>query len=54
MIFTLKADESKTTSPSIPSSSDVTNEHDGIDEQDHETPTGSVHSSRGKSVKTSS
>ncbi|EYB91688.1 hypothetical protein Y032_0203g1838 [Ancylostoma ceylanicum] len=44
-----EADESKTTSPSIPSSSDVTNEHDGIDEQDHETPTGSVHSSRASS-----
>ncbi|KAK6746070.1 hypothetical protein RB195_012281 [Necator americanus] len=44
-----EADGSKTASPSLPSSSEVINEHDGADEQEHETPTGSVHSSRASS-----
>ncbi|CAJ0597383.1 unnamed protein product [Cylicocyclus nassatus] len=43
-----EANGSKTASPSMPPSVEVANEHDG-DEQDHDTPTGSVHSSRASS-----
>ncbi|KHJ93036.1 hypothetical protein OESDEN_07060 [Oesophagostomum dentatum] len=46
-----EANGSKAASPAAPSSSDVTNDHDGLDEleQEHDTPTGSVHSSRASS-----